>query len=57
MLYSVCCNHYFSLTAEQCEMRSLELDRIELKFVIALDAAESGESWENFFLGVDEAVH
>lgn len=56
MLYSVCCNHYFSLTAEQCEMRSLELDRIELKFVIALDAAESGESWEKV-LSVDEAAH
>ncbi|WP_318070370.1 MULTISPECIES: hypothetical protein [unclassified Vibrio] len=44
------------MTAEQCEMRSLELDRIELEFVIALDAAESGESWEEVF-GVDEAAH
>lgn len=49
-------DHYRELVAEQCEMRSLELDRIELKFVIDLDAAESGESWEKAF-GVDEAAH
>ncbi|RZP98424.1 hypothetical protein D8T65_19295 [Vibrio vulnificus] len=49
-------DHYRELVAEQCEMRSLKLDRIELKFVIDLDAAESGESWEKAF-GVDEAAH
>ncbi|MGC9423157.1 hypothetical protein [Vibrio sp.] len=49
-------DHYRELVAEQCEMRSLELDRIELEFVIDLDAAESGESWEKAF-GVDEAAH
>ncbi|EOW9140728.1 MULTISPECIES: hypothetical protein [Vibrio] len=49
-------DHYRELVAEQCEMRSLKLDRIELKFVIDLDAAESGESWEKVF-GVDEAAH
>ncbi|EJB8448637.1 TPA: hypothetical protein VGS73_003491 [Vibrio cholerae] len=49
-------DHYRELVAEQCEMRSLELDRIELEFVIDLDAAESGESWEKVF-GVDEAAH
>ncbi|EGR0986886.1 hypothetical protein BC490_02945 [Vibrio parahaemolyticus] len=49
-------NRYRELVTEQCEMRSLELDRIELEFVIDLDAAESGESWEKAF-GVDETVH
>ncbi|HHX8535915.1 TPA: hypothetical protein ACVO0U_002789 [Vibrio alginolyticus] len=49
-------NRYRELVTEQCEMRSLELDRIELKFVIDLDAAVSGESWEKAF-GVDEAAH
>lgn len=46
-------SRYRELVAEQCEMRSLILERIELGFVIDLDAAESGQSWDKAF-GVEE---